>query len=303
MQIILNAGYLPKRYQHVVAAIGVFDGVHRGHQAVIRAAVAEAQKIGGASVVVTFYPHPVEILHPEQFNGYVISIEQRIQLIGSLGVDVCYVVPFSLSLAAWSAADFVKRILIGQLRTERVIVGEDFSFGSDHQGSKEFFHSFGLELRKVSLLKSNKICIKTRIIKKLVAAGALSRLKAFLGRDYGFDGLVIRGSGIGRRLGFPTANMARENVVTLHSGIYAVHVHLQERTFAGVFYIGTRPTIKEQSGAMVLEVHILDFKGDLYGQRICVDFIKKLRDDHFFLDENSLVRAIKRDIVKARSYC
>ncbi|MBF0593511.1 MAG: bifunctional riboflavin kinase/FAD synthetase [Candidatus Omnitrophica bacterium] len=305
MKVILDAGRLPERYRNVVVAIGVFDGVHRGHQRVIGRAVDEARRIKGTSVVVTFHPHPVAVLNPDQFSGYIISLEYRLRLIKALGVDVCYVVPFSKKFARSSASDFAAGFLKEKLRTVKIVVGEDFNFGSRRQGTADTFSGYGLSVEKVPLLKINNTNIKSKVIKEFIHEGELNRLKVFLGRDYGVFAEVERGERVGRRLGFPTANLkrqVRENVILLPPGIYIARVTMGEKKHPAVFYIGTRPTIKKHHGIVALEAHVLDFKGDLYGKKILVEFLKKLRNDKMFSDENALVCAIAHDIARARSY-
>ncbi|MEI6437600.1 MAG: riboflavin biosynthesis protein RibF [Candidatus Omnitrophota bacterium] len=302
MRLILNAGPLPERYKKVVAAIGVFDGLHRGHQQVIASAVAAARAIKGTSMVVTFFPHPVAVLHPVDFNGYVVSLEHRIRLIKDLGVDVCYVVPFTKAFSRRSAESFVRGVLKERLRVVKVAVGTDFHFGCQRRGSTDLFSKFGIGVEAVPIIKLNNINIKTKFIKQLVAEGDLRRVKSFLGRDYGMLAEVERGQGVGRRLGFPTANLKWENVITLPSGIYIVRVSIGEKKFNGVFYIGSRPTFAGQPKRGALEAHVFDYKGNLYGKVIGVDFLKKIRDDHAFPDERSLSQAIARDVRSARLF-
>lgn len=302
MKVILNAGFLPERYKKVVAAIGVFDGLHLGHQRVIARAVDAAKNIRGTSVVVTFFPHPVAILHPREFNGYVVSLEHRIRLIKALGVDVCYVIPFSRPFARRSADDFARNFLIKRLRADRIVVGEDFHFGNRRQGSADLFNSLGVAVETVPLLRLNNISVKTRFLKKLVAEGGLGQLKAFLNRDHGVFAEVVHGKGFGRRLGFPTANLEQENVITLPPGIYVVRVCAGIKKYCGVSYIGSRPAFNRRPGAFALEVHILDYRGNLYGKKITVEFLKKLRSVRLFTDDVLLARAIARDVKMARAY-
>ncbi|MBF0387448.1 MAG: riboflavin biosynthesis protein RibF [Candidatus Omnitrophica bacterium] len=302
MQVILNAGPLPERYKNVVTAIGVFDGLHRGHQRVISRAVTLARQAGGTSVVVTFFPHPVAILRPHDFQGYVLPLAQRLELIKSLGVDVCYCIPFSRTFARSSAGDFTRAVLVNKLRTTTIVVGEDFHFGNQREGAVDLFARFGLTVEAVPLLKLNRTSIKTRLLKQFIVGGNLPRLKAFLGRDYSVLAEVERGRGVGRRLGFPTANLKAAGLVPLSAGIYVARVMVDAKQYDGVFYCGTRPTINRRARKMVSEVHILDFHGDLYGKKITVEFLKKLRSGRVFPNEAALVRAIARDIVKARDF-
>lgn len=306
MKVIYGTGPVAKRFPDAVVAIGVFDAVHRGHQKVIGRAVAEARRLGVRSVVVTFDPHPVFVLYPKMFRGYVLSLEHRLRMIEACGADICCVIPFSKSFSKMKAEDFVSKILVERLHARKVIVGEDFYFGHDRSGSFSFLkeqgslHGFSVE--KVSVLKINKINIKTNLIKSLIAQGDIRKLRRFLGRDYTMWGEVERGDARGRRLGYPTANLKKENVVILPPGIYCVRVFWGKKEKDGLFYIGTRPTFNKAQNDVSLELHVLNYQGNLYGKKIQVRFLKKIRDDRRFPDEKSLVRQIARDIKTARRF-
>ncbi len=303
MKVIYGTGPLVKARSPVVAAIGVFDAVHRGHQALIARAVAEARRRKGTSVVITFHPHPVSVLRPQEFSSYVLPLECRLRLIGQCGADVCVVIPFTKSFSRMSAQDFVRRVLVQKMNVEKVFVGEDFCFGHDRVRSfGAFTGAQGLVAEKVPLVKINNINIKTKKIKELIRQGDLRGVKRFLGRDLCYLSDVVSGDARGRRLGFPTANLRKENVVILPSGIYCVRAFFGRQKKTGVFYIGTRPTFKGAAMRHVLELHILDYKGDLYGRKIMVKFLKKIRDDKRFPDEKSLVARIHRDVASARSF-
>jgi len=306
MKTILGIGRLNKKYRHVIAAIGVFDSVHRGHQRVIRKAVDEARRVGGTSVVVTFHPHPVAVLQPERFKSYVLTLEHRLELIKSLGADVCLVIKFDGHLARMSADDFVRKILVGKLGVRKVIVGEDFRFGHDRSGSVDFLETYGsrmgFQVRDISTKQSNNINIKTSYIKRLIVKGDLSALKKFLGRPYSMLARVEHGETIGRKLGFPTANLKRENVVILPSGIYCVNVIIGQKRMNGVFYIGTKPSFERARPQVVLEAHVLDYAGNLYGRKILVEFLKKIRADRRFSDVKKLSKQIARDVAQARLF-
>jgi riboflavin kinase/FMN adenylyltransferase len=306
MKIISGIGQLNKKYHRVVAAIGVFDSVHRGHQRVIRKAVDDAHRLGGTSVVVTFHPHPVSVLQPERFRSYVLTLEQRLELIKSLGADVCAVIKFDKHFAQMSADNFVRKVLVERLGVEKVIVGEDFHFGHDRFGSvaflKERGSKHGFKVQNIATTQSNNINIKTSYIKKLIEEGDLRTLRKFLGRPYAMLARVKHGETIGRKLGFPTANLVRENVVILPSGIYCANVIIGQKKMDAVFYIGTKPSFKRARRDVVLEAHILDYAGDLYGKTMLVEFLQKIRDDRRFIDVKELSAQIARDVEQARIF-
>ncbi len=303
MKVIYGTGRLAKTYPGVVAAIGVFDALHRGHRKVIGRAVAEARRIKGTSVVITFHPHPVSVLRPSQFSAYVLSLSHRLQLIEECGVDVCLVIPFTKRFAKMGAEDFIRNILVKKLNVKKVVVGEDFCFGHDRSGSFDMLKNAGHFLaEKVPTFNLNNINIKTKRIKELVLAGDLGLLKKFLGHDYSFFSEVESGDARGRRLGFPTANLRQENVVILPSGIYCVRALFDGKERNGVFYIGVRPTFRKSQNKRVLELHVLDYQGNLYGKKILVKFLKKIRDDKRFSGEDELVLQIRQDVMTARKF-
>jgi riboflavin kinase/FMN adenylyltransferase len=306
MKRIFIRGTLPHKLAGSVAAIGVFDGVHRGHQKVIRRAVAEARRLGVVSVVVTFDPHPVDVLHPQRFLPYIMTLEHRLDLIEALGVDLCIVVKFDKVFSSQPPGLFVRDFLVGQLNVKKVIIGRDFHFGRRRKGSTALLKSIGQEVgfsvEQMNIIKNTNKNIKSTYIKKLISDGDLSCLKQFLSRPYSFLGEVEKGDARGRKLGYRTANFKKENVVILPSGIYFVRAHGDKKAHNGLCYIGRRPTFKHADAQVVQELHLLDYHGNLYGQKICVEFLKKLRDDRKFSDGNELVSQIESDVRKARAF-
>ena len=306
MKRIFIRGSLPCKLAPSVAAIGVFDGVHRGHQKVICRAVAEARRLGRISVVVTFDPHPVQVLYPHRFLPYILTLEHRLRLIEELGVDVCVVVRFDKHFSAQCPERFVNDFLLEQLNVRKVIIGRDFHFGHGRKGSVALLKAMGQKkgffVEHLLILKNINNNIKSTHIKKLVADGDLACLKRFLGRPYSFLGQVEKGDKRGRRLGYRTANFKKENVVILPSGIYCVRAQWRNKTRNGLCYIGRRPTFKRTDARMIQELHLLDHQGDVYGQTIHVEFLKKMRDDKKFSDEKDLVLQIAADIRKARAF-
>ncbi|NLE65177.1 MAG: bifunctional riboflavin kinase/FAD synthetase [Elusimicrobia bacterium] len=301
----LRADARPKK-DRVIAAIGVFDALHRGHQRVIGRAVRLARRRGLKSAVVTFHPHPVSVLRPSEFSAYVLTLPHRLKIMERLGVDYCWVLPFDRKMSRMPASDFVRDLLAGMIGVAGVVVGEDFEFGHDRQGSTGFLRdsgkTFGFSVDVVPTLKKNNIKIKTRFIKKLIASGNLAAIRSFLGRSYAVTGRVIHGEGRGKRLGYRTANLFRENVVTLPSGIYLARVECRKEVYDALVYIGSKPSFSRGKKELVVEVHVLDFCGDLYGEEVWVQFLGKVRDDRLFSDEKSLSDQIARDVERARSY-
>jgi riboflavin kinase / FMN adenylyltransferase len=306
MKRIFVRGTLPRKISACVAAIGVFDGVHRGHQKVIRRAVAEARRLGAPSVVVTFHPHPVEVLHPGKFVPYITTCEHRLRLIEACGADMCVVIEFGARIAAQDPESFVRDLLVGSLGARKVIVGRDFHFGRGGKGNISFLQKmgrvFGFQVEALKIIKNINRNIKSTYIKKLIKKGDLAALRRFLSRPYSFLGEVEHGDGRGRRIGYRTANLKKENVVTLPDGIYMVCARLAKKTLHGLCYIGRRPTFKSAHADRITELHLLDHQGDLYGRTIEVSFMKKLRGDRRFSDGKKLSAQIARDIAQARRF-
>jgi riboflavin kinase/FMN adenylyltransferase len=306
MKRIFIRGTLRHKFRASVAAIGVFDGVHRGHQKVIRRAVAEARRLGVPSVVVTFDPHPVAVLHSRKFLPYIMTLEHRLRLIEALGVDACVVVKFDKRFSSQKPERFVHDFLVARLHVRKVIIGRDFHFGCGRKGSIPLLRSLGeaggFSVEQISIIKNINKNIKSTYIKELISRGDLSCLKRFLDRPYSFLGEVEKGDARGRRLGYRTANFKKENVVILPPGIYCVRARKNKTTHNGLCYIGRRPTFKRAGARVIQELHLLDHRDNLYGQKILVEFLKKLRDDKRFTDEKKLVRQIASDVRKARRF-
>jgi riboflavin kinase/FMN adenylyltransferase len=313
MKRIFARGALPRKLKASVVAIGVFDGVHRGHQKVIKRAVAQARRLNIPSVVVTFHPHPVEALYPKKDFTYITTIERRLQLIEALGVDVCIVVAFDKEFAAQDPAVFVQDFLVGQLGVKKIVLGNDFQFGRDRQGTLGLLDKMGeangFKVERVSILNSINTNIKSTFIKNLISRGDLVQARRFLGRRYDFLGEIEHGEARGRKLGYRTANFKKENVTILPSGIYFVTAQcldargsVLKKKLYGLCYIGSKPTFRSMGSPVVYELHLLDHSAYLYGKKILMEFFKKERDDMKFPDEEKLIAQIGRDVKKARCF-
>ncbi len=313
MKRIFVRGDLPRKIQASAVAIGVFDGVHRGHQKVIKCAVTLARRLHLPSVVVTFDPHPVEVLHPEKKFSYITTIERRLQLIESLGVDICVVIAFNEEFSRQDPAVFVRNFLVAQLGAKKIVLGSDFQFGRQREGTlallKQLGQVNGFDVRKVEILDDNSINIKSSYIKDLIIDGDLGQIRRFLGRRYDFLGEIEHGDARGRRLGYRTANFKKENVIILPPGIYFVSARrvdarakVSPKVFYGLCYVGRRPTFKAKDAPVVYELHLLNCHVSLYGRKILMEFLKKERDDMKFPDEEMLIAQIGRDVSRARRF-
>ena len=306
MELIKHIDNIKKPYKNAVITIGNFDGVHIGHQALFHEVIEKADALGGTSIVMTFEPHPVRVLkqnnHPPLFTLH----EQKVELIASSGIDVLICVPFTREFANISAREFVEDILLTRIGMQAIVVGEDYTFGKNREGNLEllqtYAENFGFEIIVADWIQmSNGLAdrISSTTTRELVMAGKMAEAQKLLGRYYQIRGIVTAGRNRGGKLlGFPTANIILHDELCPKTGIYAVTVECRNKKYKGVANIGYSPTFGDQEFGV--EVHILDFNDDIYGRKIRVNFIQRIRDEKKFSNISELSDQIKKDIVKAR---
>ena len=288
-----------------VLTIGSFDGVHRGHQHLISSVIASAERRGAASVVVTLHPHPKLVLRPDSTLSLLSTLEERLLLASQLGLDYVVVFPFSLEHSQIRARDFVK-LLVDHLNMTELQCGPNFALGYKREGTISFLREVGRELGFVVTVVEPReyeegIISSTRV-RELVAEGDVSAASNLLGRFPGLRGLVVHGDHRGRLLGFPTANLDvpdGSTKLTPANGIYAVRVRLGNEWFNGAANIGVRPQFG--GGPRLVEVYILDFDRDIYGQELEAHFVKRLRDEMKFANVAALVEQMTQDVARART--
>jgi riboflavin kinase / FMN adenylyltransferase len=296
MKIIYGIKGVKKLHRPVVA-LGVFDGVHLGHRKILQAAVKKAGQIKGTSLVLTFFPHP-------QGKESLYSLEHRLRLIAELGVDVCIVVNFTSSFTKVSAVDFIAKILVKKIQVNFVCVGKNFRFGNKASGDYRLLavsakkYKFGLKIFNV--VKSAGFTVSSTAIRKLIKNSEIKKAQVLLGRRVSVLGTVIRGSRLGRLLGFPTANINAHHEVIPPPGIYAVKIVFSKRKYSGICYIGNRPTLNFKNKAMQIEVHLFNFHKNIYGSVLEIQFIKLIRLDQKFASLKDLALQIKKDIISCR---
>jgi riboflavin kinase / FMN adenylyltransferase len=292
-----------------VVAIGNFDGVHLGHRELVRRARTLADARGGHSVVLTFHPHPAKVLAPALAPPLISSLDRKLELLAGLGVDATVVQPFDAALAGQDAATFVAGTLVSGLRLRDVVVGYDFTYGRKRGGNVETLRAEGARsgfgVHVVAPVTVDGLVASSTKIRQFVLEGNVAGARLLLGREPDVDGVVVRGAGRGTTIGIPTANVATEAELLPASGVYAVHaVRLDDPTrvtLTGVANLGTNPTFTGPSGsALSLEVHLFDFSGDLYGQRLRVGFHSRLRGEERFPSAAALVAQIHKDMEEAR---
>jgi riboflavin kinase/FMN adenylyltransferase len=284
-------------------AIGVFDGLHLGHRAVLRRALDDARASGGTAVAVTFDPHPVRVLRPGNGPRLLTSTPHKLQLIRALGVTHVLVIAFDRAFAETSPDAFIRALAAaGSLR--EICVGHEWSFGKGRAGNLALLDRLGEELGfaevGVAPVTIDGQIVSSTLIRAAVESGDLATAERFLGRPYTILGTVVQGAHIGTQLGFPTANLAAHNEQFPPNGVYAVEVERQQTKLRGVANIGVRPTVANSSGERVLEVHLFDWAGDLYGEDLEVSFAQFLRPEQKFSGLDALRAQIARDATAAR---
>lgn len=306
MKLIQDLHQIKKPFKNAVISIGNFDGVHIGHQALFHEVIEKADAMGGTSIAMTFEPHPIRVLKKNNNPPLITLYEQKIELISNSDIDVLICVPFTHEFAAISARSFVEDILVKQIGMKAIVVGKDYTFGRNREGSIDLLKEYAKELDfevivsnwiQVSRDRANRIS-STRI-RELVKDGNVRDAQPLLGRNYQIRGTVSHGRDRGGRLlGCPTANITLQDELCPKTGVYAVTVECLGQKFKGVANIGYSPTFDDLQ--FTVEVHILDFSGDLYGKEIRVNFIERLRDEIRFNSIEELSAQIQKDIQHAR---
>lgn len=286
--------------------IGNFDGVHLGHQAMLADLVRAARERRLRACVMTFEPHPREFFAPDQAPARLTSLREKLELLAKHGIDRVHVCRFNYELAQISAQDFVDRVLVRGLGVRWLLVGDDFRFGARRAGNfvtlKQAAPRAGFDVEAMESVILDGERVSSTAVRAALAAGDLTRAARLLGRFYSISGRVVRGDGLGRKLGFATANVQMKHNRPPLTGIFAVEVSgIDDNVLRGAASLGVRPTVKQQ-GRPVLEVHLLDFEQELYGRHLRVDFLHKFRDEEKYADLATLTRQIALDVENARRY-
>lgn len=306
MEVLWGADARPAESKPTVVTIGVFDGVHRGHAMLFDYVVQQAAAIDARPAIVTFDPHPMEVIAPERAPCVLTTIDQRLALFEEHGFDLTLVLRFDRELASLEPEEFVRRMLVDELGVRKVIVGEDFRFGHDRAGDvstlEELGRVLGFDCEAIGLLGSGDggDRISSSVIRRLIGEGDVEGAAALLGRGYRLAGEVVHGDERGQKLGFPTANLAPHPRACLPgNGVYAGRWVREGRRLPGVINVGVRPTFKENDRPLC-EIHIFDFDQDLYGARGEVEFAAFLRPEQRFDGVDALIAQIAVDAARAR---
>lgn len=286
-------------------ALGMFDGVHLGHQHVVRQALLNARALGVPGIVVTFHPHPLAVVRPDQAPRLLQSLNQRLRALKALGAQDAVPIPFTRETAQLDGADFIRLLArdVGRLRS--IAVGEGFQFGRRRTGDVALLHTLGKELGFTTVeaapIKVGKQRVSSTRIREALRTGDLSTVAELLGRPYAIEGTVQQGQQLGRRIGFPTANILLDGLELPPLGVYAARARCSRGCFPAVLNIGVRPTVSDAQPLPRLEVHLLDFTGDLYGCGLEVEFVRHLRPERRFPNIDALTQQITVDVAAARA--
>lgn len=300
----MNTFHHPDAFQSggrkVSLAIGMFDGVHLGHQQLIRQAVADAEQHEGLAAVVTFDRHPNSIVAPARVPPLIYSPPQKERALAALGVDVTLIIPFTREFSAQPGEMFIRQLArrLGPLHS--VCVGNSFVFGHQRSGNVSLLQTLGRELgflvHGIAAVSLDQEVVSSTRIREAVSRGDLDGASQMLGREYALSGTIVRGDELGAKLGFPTANLDMRGRLVPANGVYAVHAYLDGRRHRGVANIGRRPTLKNPAPELRVEVHLLDFRQDIYGHELELTFVEKLREEQQFPSLEALREQIGRDV-------
>lgn len=304
MLTLRSPAELPAAPGGVCVALGMFDGVHLGHQHVIRQAQVDARILGARSVVATFDPHPLSVVAPAKAPRLLQTLSQRLRAIEGQGIDAVLVLPFDAELSRVPGEEFVRRLAAGFGRLRSFTVGQGFHFGHQRSGNVPLLRALGRELGFVvhpmaPVSIGSEVVSSTRV-RTALREGRLSLVAELLARPYAVSGRVMTGDRLGRQLGFPTANLEVTGLELPPTGVYAGRVRLDGRDHLAAMNLGRRPTLREREPALRCEVHLLDYHGDLYGRDLEVEVVRLLRPERSFSGLEALREQIARDVAEVR---
>ncbi len=297
-------GFTPVR--NAVVTSGTFDGVHLGHQKILKRIREIARSIQGETVLITFWPHPRLVLYPDEHKLRLLStFEEKTKLLRQFGIDHLITIPFTQEFSRLTSQEFIRKVLIDSIRTRKLVIGYDHRFGKNREGSFEYLksnsHTFGFELEEISRQDVEEIAVSSTKIRKALESGDVKTAESCLGRPYELNGLVIKGQQIGRSIGFPTANIHIPNDYKLipKDGVYAVEASVDGTLYKAMLNIGNRPTV--DGTKKTVEANLFDFQGDLYDKQITVYFREFLREERKFDSLEALKDQLIQDQRSAKS--
>jgi riboflavin kinase/FMN adenylyltransferase len=304
VEIIKGIENLKRSFRNPVVTLGNFDGVHLGHQDIFRRVKEEASRIHGEGVVITFEPHPLKVLAPERFLPLLTPFRKKMILIQKSEIETVFCLEFSLAFSEISPSEFIKSILVEKVEVKKVIIGYNYHFGKGQKGDaqtlKEAGKVFHFEVEVVEPLRIGQTIVSSSKIRDLIQGGEVEGASRLLGRDYPIIGKVVEGAKRGQTLGFPTANLEFSDELYPKPGVYAVEMEWHQQRFNGLANVGRNPTFvpeqNEKGKSVSLEVYILNFNRNIYGEEIQVNFKRRIRDEVRFESSSLLIEQIKKDI-------
>jgi riboflavin kinase/FMN adenylyltransferase len=304
MRIIHAAEELKAAGRKVCLGIGFFDGVHLGHQQIIRQTITDARQREAIALVITFDRHPSTVVAPSRVPPLIYSLPQKLRAVEALGADTLLLIPFNKVFSEQTGEAFVRGLARDLGHVQSLCVGANFVFGYKRGGNVELLRKLGAELKftvhGMAAVSLDGRAVSSTRIREAIRAGDLDRVSQMLGRAYSLAGLVVRGDGLGHQLGFPTANLDSTGLALPPHGVYAVHAEVGGKTYRAVLNIGLRPTLQNPNPQLRVEAHLIDFAGELYGQELELAFVDKLRPEAKFASLAELRAQIARDILEAR---
>lgn len=294
-----------KGVENPIVSIGTFDGVHVGHQKIISRMKELAKKLNGETVLITFYPHPRLVIHPDSKNLKFINIQERkVKLLEKAGIDHLIVVNFTHEFSKQTSADFIQTYLVEKIKTRKLIIGYDHHFGKNRIGDFSTLYDlgkkYGFDVEKIPAQDVENIAVSSTKIRKALNEGKIRKANSLLGYEYSITGIVVSGQKIGRKIGFPTANIeqADEYKLITANGVYACRVEYDGKIYLGMGNIGVRPTVDHSS--LTIEVNIFDFDKEIYDEEITIYFVDRIRDEVKFDDLDGLKEQLGKDEVTVR---
>jgi len=307
MEILRSIAELERLRGPLFLAIGVFDGVHLGHQAVISAATSHARAAEGTPVVMTFDPHPLKVLRPQYAPHLLTATQHKIALIRDLGVEHLLVINFDRKFAATSPEEFVEELVMHSRTLREICVGHEWSFGKDRRGNldllKKLGPQFDFSVVGVPPVLINGEVVSSTAIRQAVENGDFAKAAEMLGREYTILGTVTHGDNLGKKIGFPTANLSAHSEQFPPNGVYLAEAWINSALYHGLINLGYRPTVSSGKSERVLEIYLLDFDRDIYGEDVEVRFVRYLRPERKFDNMEALAQQIEVDVRQARELC
>ena len=306
MKIHQSINKFKEKKHSSILTIGTFDGVHVGHQKIIERLNQIKSESNDRSTILTFFPHPRRVIHLGNEVKMLNTIDEKSQLLEKYGLDHLVIEPFTKDFSQLSALGFVRDILVNQLYLKKLVIGYDHQFGKNREGDfeqlQEYGEVYGFDVEKIPAQEIENVSVSSTKIRKALEEGAIEKANSYLGYNYLLTGEIVKGKGLGRKLNFPTVNLSikEDNKLIPKTGVYIIKTEINEKIVFGIMNIGFRPTVDGKN--QTIEIHLLDFNADLYGKKMQIEILKRLRDEQKFNSLDELILQIKMDEEIARKW-